>query len=187
MSAPTWVKLFYQTLESDFWEDSDEPYDWRSAFIYVLLKANWRYGVSRSHGHTIGVNRGQWLTSIRGLMKKFKWSRTRVEHWLNGMEKYGMLSAENVKFGTVLTVVNYDEYQVYTAKGEHTGEHKPEHTEEHDGEHTGEHKGEPRSKKIEERREKEENISPAPAGTPPADKPEPPIGSKEWYALHYDD
>lgn len=173
-TRPGWIKLYNQTLDSDFWLDEDEPYDWRSAFIHVLLSANWRKGTSRKNGHTITIDRGQWLTSIRKLMATFHWSRTRVENWIAGMSKYEMLTAESVGFGTVLTVVNYDKYQSDGAKVEHTVEHKVEHT----PEHTMEHKVEPRSKNKDIRQQKEDSIF-AP--------PEQPAGSEEdedgiiWY------
>ena len=171
MSDIGWVKVYRQTLDSEFWTRSDEPFDWRSAFIHVLLSANWKQGISRKNGHMITIGRGQWLTSIRNLMATFRWSRKRVENWLKGMDTYGMLTHKSVGFGTVLTVVNYDKFQSDGATVEHTEEHMTD----------------PRSKKEEERRQKEESQSPAAAGTPPAVKREPPIGSKEWLALHYDD
>ena len=184
-----WVKVYRQTLDSEFWTRSDEPFDWRSAFIHVLLSANWKQGISRKNGHMITIERGQWLTSIRNLMATFRWSRKRVENWLKGMDTYGMLTHKSVGFGTVLTVVNYDKFQSDGATvehtEEHTAEHKTGHMDSHTVEHTEEHMTDPRSKKEEERRQKEESQSPAAAGTPPAKK-EPPIGSKEWLALHYD-
>lgn len=119
-NQPGWIKLYKQTLESDFWLSEDEPFDWRSAFIHVLLSANWRKGTSRKNGHMITIERGQLLTSIRKLMATFHWSRKRVENWIKGMTEYGMLESQSVGFGTVLTVVNYDKFQcdAYTPSNE---------------------------------------------------------------------
>jgi hypothetical protein len=173
-NQPGWIKLYKQTLESDFWLSEDEPFDWRSAFIHVLLSANWRKGTSRKNGHMITIERGQLLTSIRKLMATFHWSRKRVENWIKGMTEYGMLESQSVGFGTVLTVVNYDKFQSDGAKVEHTVEHKVEHI----PEHTVEHKVDPRSKNKDIRQQKEESIF-AP--------PEQPAGREEdddgivWY------
>lgn len=186
-----WLKLYNRTLDSEFWTSSDEPFDWRSAFIHVLLSANWRRGISRKNGHMITIERGQWLTSIRSLMATFGWSRKRVENWLKGMDTYGMLTHKSVGFGTVLTVVNYDKFQSDGATVEHTEEHTEEHKtghmDSHTVEHTEEHMTDPRSKTIDYRQQTTDSQSPAAAGPPPAVKREPPIGSKEWLALHYDD
>ena len=184
MNRPGWIKLYNQTLDSDFWIDEDEPFDWRSAFIHVLLSANWRQGISRKNGHSITIERGQYLTSIRRLMAEFHWSRKRVENWLKGMKEFGMLTAESVGFGTVLTVVNYDKFQSDGATVEHTVEHKVEHTEGH----TQGHKVEQRSKTIDIRLQTEDSKSaPAEPAPPRMVEPEPEIGTPEWYKLHYDD
>lgn len=189
MIRPGWLKLYNRTLDSEFWTSSDEPFDWRSAFIHVLLSANWKQGISRKNGHMITIERGQWLTSIRNLMATFRWSRKRVENWLKGMDTYGMLTHKSVGFGTVLTVVNYDKFQSDGATvehtEEHTAEHKTGHMDSHTVEHTEEHMTDPRSKTTDYRQQTTDSQSSAAAGTPPAKK-EPPIGSKEWLALHYD-
>ena len=106
-----WVKLYGQTLESDFWIDP-APFDHRSAFLYVLLAANWKPGKFRKSGHVLDVKRGQLLTSIRHLQDAFHWGSTdRVKRWLDLMQEYGMIEHESLPYGTLLTVVNYDRFQ----------------------------------------------------------------------------
>ena len=182
MNRPGWVKLYNQTLDSDFWIDP-EPFSLRDAFIHILISANWRQGVSRRNGHKIIVKRGQFLTSIRKLMITFHWSKNRVYRWLKAMEDFDMVHAENLGFGTLLTVVNYDKFQVCPDTDGHTDGHEGGHIRED----TDGHKGGTRSKTIDIRQQTTDSKSPAPAGTPPADKPEPPVGTPEWYELHYDD
>ena len=177
MTKPGWLKLYNQTLESDFWGDP-ESFSLRDAFIHVLLAANWRQGVSRRKGHKVIINRGQWLTSIRKLMETFHWSKNRVYRWLKAMKDYGMLESENLSFGTLLTVVNYDKYQVTQHSDGHSDGHN-------DGDSDGHDDG-TRSKTIDIRLKTEDSKS-ASAGEPPADHPEPSIGTPEWYAAHYDD
>ena len=181
MTRPGWIRLYRQTLDSGFWIDP-VPFSHRDAFIHVLIAANWTEGVSRRNGHKVVVKRGQWLTSIRKLMETFHWSKNRVYRWLKAMKDYEMLDAENLGFGTLLTVVNYDVYQVCPDSDGHSDGHTHEDT---DG-HTDGHEGGTRYKNKEYRRKKEENIS-ASAGPPPARMAEPSIGSPEWYKLHYDD
>lgn len=182
MNRPGWIKLYNQTLDSDFWGGSDEPFDWRSAFVHVLLAANWRDGISRKNGHEIVIRRGQLLTSIRNLMATFHWSRKRVENWLKGMDAYKMLTAKSVGFGTVLTVVNYNIYQREGA----TVEHAEGHTEEHTAGHIEGHTEDPRSK-TKDRRQQKEDVNPAPAGRALVTRIGPTMGSPEWYAQHNDD
>ena len=182
MSRPGWLKLYNQTLDSDFWIASDEPFDCRSAFIHVLLSSNWRKGTSKKCGRTITIERGQCLTSIRKLMSTFHWSRKRVENWLKWMSDYGMITHQSVGFGTVLTVENYDKYQCDGASEWHSEEHSERHSKERNEEHSEE----PRSK-TKDRRQQKEDIKSAHAGPPPVTWIGPPIGSPEWYAQHNDD
>lgn len=182
MNPHAWIKLYDKTLESDFWSETEEPFDWRSAFIHVLLSANWKKGISRRCGHTIMIDRGQYLTSIRKLMSTFHWSRKRVENWIEGMTTYGMLTSHSVGFGTVLTIVNYDKYQSGGATVEHTEGHTEEHTEGHAKGHTED----PRSKNRDIRKQTEDSKF-AHAGPPSVERIGPPQGSPEWYALHNDD
>ena len=185
MNRPGWIKLYNQTLDSDFWNDP-EPFSLRDAFIHVLLSANWRDGVSRRKGHKVIIKRGQLLTSIRRLADTFHWNRDRVYRWLRAMKDYEMLESESLGFGTLLTVVNYDSFQNRPdAHGDIHGDT--------DGDNKGDAHGDihgdtlnTRSKNIDIRLQKEEKLITADAGTPPAKKREPPIGSPEWYALHYD-
>ena len=106
----SWIKLHKELLDSDIW-NIEEPFTYRSAFIHVLLSANWKDGVFSHQGHIIKVKRGQWLTSIYKLASTFKWDRKKVYKWLKYMEAAGMITTESYNFGTTLTVVNYDKYQ----------------------------------------------------------------------------
>lgn len=186
MNRPGWIKLYNQTIDSDFWADP-EPFSLRDAFLHILISANWKEGVSRRNGRKVVIRRGQCLTSIRKLMSTFHWSKNRVYRWLKAMKDYEMLDAENLGFGTLLTVVNYDKFQLCQDTVGHTDGHMDGHANEDTVGHTDGHEVGTRSKTIDIRQQTTDSQSPAPAGTPPADKPEPPIGSKEWYALHYDD
>jgi DNA replication protein DnaD len=186
----SWIKLHKELLDSDIW-NIEEPFTYRSAFIHVLLSANWKDGVFSHQGHILKVKRGQWLTSIYKLASTFKWDRKKVYKWLKYMEAAGMITTESYNFGTTLTVVNYDKFQSDGATvehtEEHTAEHKTGHMDSHTVEHTEEHMTDPRSKTTDYRQQTTDSQSPAAAGPPPAVKREPPIGSKEWLALHYDD
>lgn len=172
-------------MESDFWL-IDQPFSFRDAFIHVLLSANWVKGVTTKNGHTLEVQRGQLLTNIRKLGATFHWDKHKVYQWLKFMAAADMLKSENVGFGTVLTIVNYDKYQNDADTVTHTPTHEVAHEDAHEDTHSPTHEVAPRYKNKEKRKQKEESKSPADAGTPPADN-EPPIGSPEWYKLHYDD
>lgn len=106
----SWIKLYRQMLMSEFWI-SEEPFSSRDAFIHVLLSANWKDGKAVYNGQVINVRRGQCLTSIRKLSTTFHWGVHRVYRWIKVMKLLGMIDSENVKSGTLITIVNYEKYQ----------------------------------------------------------------------------
>ena len=109
-SRSGWIKLHYQTLDSDFW-DMGEPFDYPHAFLHVLLSANWKPGKMLCNGRVVSINRGQWMTSTVKLAKTFHWSREKVCRWLKIMKEYGMLESSATGLGTLITIVNYDKFQ----------------------------------------------------------------------------
>lgn len=185
MNESGWIRLYRQTLDSDFWNNA-EPFSARSAFIHILLTANWKEGKIYHDGKTITIKRGQCLTSIRKLSETFHWGIRRVYRWLDMMDKFGMITRESLKFATLLTVVNYSKYQDQGNTSDNTNDNTSDNTNDNTNDNTSDNTNDNRYKNKEYRRKKEESKSPADAGLPSA-KPEPPIGSKEWLALHYDD
>ncbi len=118
-AKPNWVKLYRQTLESEFW-DTGDAFDYQHAFLHILLKANWKPSVFCKDGHTARVERGQYLTSIRNLGHTFHWDPHKVYKWLRFMANLNMITSESLGFGTLLTVVAYDKFQndAYTVSNE---------------------------------------------------------------------
>ena len=115
---------------------------------------------------------------IRKLGVTFRWDKHKVYKWLEFMKESGMLTSENVVFGTLLTVVNYDKYQSDTDTVAHTPAHEDT--------HEAAHKVTQRSKTGDRRLQTKDSKS-ACAGSPPDKSDEPVVGSPEWYAKHNDD
>ncbi len=169
-TRPGWIKLYNQTLDSDFW-DTGDPFDYQHAFIHVLLSANWRPGRTLRNGRVFEVDRGQWLTSTVKLAKIFHWSRDKVYRWLDVMKQYEMLESSSTGFGTLITVVNYDKFQTdgpATPTGGETGVKTPVKTGVNTGVKTADAT---RSKTKDIRQQTEDSIS-ACAEEPAAPDPE---------------
>ena len=193
--ASRWIKIYEQMLDSDVWMD-EEPFNYRDAFIHVLISANWKPGVSRQNGHVININRGQWLTSIRKLGSIFHWDKRRVYKWLKYMETTNMITSENVEFGTLLTVVNYDKFQgggdtpthevthtpahEVTYEDAHIDTHEDAHEDTYTPTHTPAHEVTPRSYKEEYKKETEDrnaSINAREAGSGPEAVPAQSVGA----------
>ena len=119
-----WIKIHRQIQECDIW-DNEEPFDYRSAWIDLLLLANHRDKETIFDGKPLTVGRGQRITSIRKLADRWNWSRDRVSRYLNLLEKLGMIERESDNRKTLLTIVNYEVFQGTADSNEDT--HKDTH------------------------------------------------------------
>lgn len=110
MANRGWIKLSRKLLESPIW-DSGKEFDERSAWIDLLLMA--------AHKDTRWCKRGQIVTSIGELEKRWKWGRHRVYRFLRNND----VKINGTSRGTTLTIENYAKYQ-----GERTASGTPNST-----------------------------------------------------------
>lgn len=106
-----WIKLHRKIRDCDaIWDD--KPFSRGQAWIDLLLMANHEDKEVFFDGAIYEVKRGQRLTSIRKLSEQWGWSRTKTTKFLNELEKVEMLHVKSDTKKTVLTIVNYDFYQL---------------------------------------------------------------------------
>ena len=126
-----WIKLYRQLQDCWIWQ-RNEPFDYRSAWIDLLLSANHSDKKILFNGELITVKRGQILTSIRKLSAKWKWSVNKVYRFINLLEDDEMLQKESDKDRTLITIVNYSIFQCC----EYTNENSSENTNGNSDEYT---------------------------------------------------
>ena len=105
-----YIKLHRQLRECWIWVD-DEPFDRRSAWVDILMSANHADNKMLFDGNLILIERGQFITSIRKLASKWKWSTTKVSHFLDVLESDQMITRKSDSKKTLISVVNYGNYQ----------------------------------------------------------------------------
>ena len=106
-----WISLHRQLQEHWLWK-SKEPFDKRSAWIDLLLMVNHQKEKIEFDKDFIEVERGQRITSLEKLAKRWKWSRHKVSDYLNQLEQDGMLVQVRDNKRTLISIENYDKYQV---------------------------------------------------------------------------
>lgn len=106
-----WISLHRQLQEHWLWE-SKEPFDKRSAWIDLLLMVNHQKEKIEFDKEFMEVERGQRITSLEKLAKRWKWSRHKVSDYLNQLEQDGMLVQVRDNKKTLISIENYDKYQV---------------------------------------------------------------------------
>ena len=106
-----WIKLHRQIRESAIW-DNDEPFDYRSAWLDLIMEAHTKSNEVNWRGNVISVKRGDVYTSIRKLAGRWHWSTGKVTRFLKILEKLGMIRRHrDIKCVTLLTIVNYGKFQ----------------------------------------------------------------------------
>lgn len=80
-----WISLYRQIVDNWIWK-SNEPFDKRSAWIDLLLMVNYKNEKIEFDGRIIEIERGQKITSLDKLSKRWKWSRHKVSNFLNSLE-----------------------------------------------------------------------------------------------------
>lgn len=105
-----WIKLHRQIQDCWVWQDK-EPFDMRSAWIDLLLSANHEDAKMLFDGQLITIERGQLVTSIRKLSGRWKWSKDKCLKFIRLLEHDGMLTKSSDTKRTLLTIVNYGNFQ----------------------------------------------------------------------------
>lgn len=105
-----WIKLYRQIQDCWIWAEK-EPFDKRSAWIDLLLSANHRDKKMLFNGKLITIRRGQYLTSMRKLSERWKWSINRTYRFMKLLEDDKMIHRKSDKDRTLITVENYSNFQ----------------------------------------------------------------------------
>lgn len=115
MADKGWIKLYRQILDCSLWigldDEETEPFDKRSAWIDLLLRANHSDKEILFNYKPITVSRGQLITSVRKLANRWGWCVKKTYNYLNMLVDLGMITKESDFNKTLLTIVNYGIYQ----------------------------------------------------------------------------
>lgn len=105
-----WISLYRQIVDNWIWKNN-EPFDKRSAWISLLLKANHKDTKIMLDGKLIEVKKGSFITSEVKLSEEWRWGRKKVRTFLKSLEDDKMLTKNSTSKYTSLTIENWDLYQ----------------------------------------------------------------------------
>lgn len=104
-----WIKLYRKITEHWIWED--KPFSKGQAWIDMLMLANHEGGRFLIGNELIEVKRGSFVTSELKLMNRWGWSKSKVRAFLTLLENESMIVKNTDHKKTVITIVNYSDYQ----------------------------------------------------------------------------
>lgn len=105
-----YIKLHRQITDCWIWFD-DDKFSKAQAWIDLLMMANHKDVKLPFNGKIIVIKRGQFITSIRKLAERWKWSKDKTAKFLDLLQSDEMLVRESDTKRTLITIVNYELFQ----------------------------------------------------------------------------
>lgn len=105
-----WIKVHRSITECFIW--TDKPFDKARAWIDLLLLVCHKDKKIMIDGKPFTVARGSYLISRGKLADRWGWSLKKLDNYLRVLEREDMVTTFSTKKGIVITIVNYDKFQV---------------------------------------------------------------------------
>lgn len=90
---------------------NDEEANRYSAWHWMIAQAAWKDTKHCVRGVVTEVPRGSFFTTVRDLMKVWKWGNSKTSGFLKTLEKQDMIRIEIKTGKTLITICNYDKFQ----------------------------------------------------------------------------
>lgn len=112
-----WIKIDRQL--KDHWIWTGEKFTRGQAWVDLLMLANWEDATIVFNGQVTGVERGQLMTTIGFLAKRWMWSENKVRRFMADLRAEGMVRtngrpngrANGRANGTLVTIEKYAFFQ----------------------------------------------------------------------------
>lgn len=107
--AGDWVKIYRQLKDHPLW--TAEPFTRGQAWVDLIVLANWAPGFLVVRGVRVPLERGQLAGSYRFLSERWKWSKGKVERFLEELANDEQIEIQINNVTQVIEITNYDTYQ----------------------------------------------------------------------------
>ena len=102
----------YRSIQDNWIWRRPEPFDYRSAWVDLLLSVNHEKKTIYIDGRVQDIQPGQMWTSIAKLADKWHWSRPKVYRYIKLLKSDGMVYTDGTPSVTLLTVVNWGSFTI---------------------------------------------------------------------------
>lgn len=110
------IKLFRKLQENKIW--NDKPFTRGQAWVDLLLSASWKDNVFHKRGIEVVQKTGTVATSMKGLSARWGWSIGKTRRFLLYLENENQIENQIDNVTTLITIVNWEEYQSTETKTE---------------------------------------------------------------------
>jgi len=111
MNTRGYIQLHRKLTDHWLW-DEVRVFSRAEAWIDLLLQAQWGDGNTLWTGSVVPLKRGEILTSQTRLMKKWRWSNSKVRGFLDTLCDENMIDVFPMKKYTRIKILAYGDYQL---------------------------------------------------------------------------
>lgn len=119
MTAKNHFQINRRLFDHPLW--LEEPFTKGQAWVDLIGNANYKDGYFIKKGQRVNVLRGQTGTSMLTFAKRWQWSRGKVKRFFVFLEKEQMVIQLTGHLTTLITICNYDVYQLENDDGDTSG------------------------------------------------------------------
>lgn len=109
MMAEGWVKLHRKLMDNDLWKE--KPFSRGQAWVDLIMLASHKDKEFLFDSAYLPIQKGEIITSKRKLGTRWGWSNSKVDKFLDELEKVKMLSVKSDTKKSTLKITNYEQYQ----------------------------------------------------------------------------
>lgn len=105
----SWIRLHRKLMDDPLY--FAEPFSKMQAWIDLLLLANFADRVTFIRGNRVTIKRGQVAYSREWFSGRWRWSRGKIDRFLDMLERENMIGRQKSAVITCISILNYDTYQ----------------------------------------------------------------------------
>ena len=105
----SWIRLHRKLMDDPLY--FAEPFSKMQAWIDLLLLANFADRVTFIRGNRVTIKRGQLAYSREWFSGRWRWSRGKIDRFLDMLERENMIGRQKSAVITCISILNYDTYQ----------------------------------------------------------------------------
>lgn len=105
----SWIRLHRKIMDDPLY--FAEPFTKMQAWIDLLLLANFADRVTFIRGNRVTIKRGQVAYSREWFSGRWRWSRGKIDRFLDMLERENMIGRQKSAVITCISILNYDAYQ----------------------------------------------------------------------------
>ena len=117
-----WIQFHRQIMEHWVWQDQKQGYRWAE----LMMLAAWKSETVVYRNCRIEVQRGQLVTSIRALARRWKTNNRVVSSFIKILEGTKMIECDRTnKQWLIITISNYEKFQNVASSNQNPDEFEP--------------------------------------------------------------